>query len=1804
MKKLLNSLFAVAFRFLLLITLLYSGRALAQSGTGMLDAIPIALDGCGTGYNYDARNTSTGYYQSYGPGSGGPWYKFTIHAESLVDVMTCGSNYDTQIYIIDENGTLFATNDDNGTYCPGSTASMMELLNPGTYFIVVEGAGGVTGDLSVEIGISATDPSGAGPGSSLAKAIDAGDLFNGSNFSHSADNGSFCLSNHIGNLSNDIFYRFRITKNSTVTISHCGSGIIDSYMHLLDVNGQSIEINDDNTSGCVDLRHAHMVKVLPPGIYYVVSEGAGSNTGIIATSITVQSQEPPIISYQVPSPITVGTSFSMSPINIGGEVSTDVVATTTLNYNYLQKPLGTAMDPSGNVYVADAGFHNIQKITPAGMRSTHAGKGFAGYLNGLSAVAEFKHPSAVVADAFGNLYVSDQQNHAIRKISTNGWVSTVAGSGSAGSANGKASNASFNNPTGLVLDGNGNLYVADYGNHKIRKIVLSSGMVSDFAGSGAAGFSNGAKLSATFRNPIGLAIDQSGSIYVADRMNHAIRKISESGTVTTLAGNGTVGSTNGSGTSATFNQISGIAIDSEGSLYVADQLNNMIRKVTNTGTVTTFLGTTTAGITDGVGSAISLWSPYGISVQSNVIYVAQEQFPAVRKIQKGGYAISPKLPAGLSLNASTGIISGAVNSTFPETVFTVTASNGSGTASATFTLEVSKPGLTGSINKNYTVSYLNKNESFTSGWQVMSASSDATQVNTSFTYLDGLGRPAQSIEAYASPSQKDVILPIAYDIMGREAIKYLPYVESTGTNGTYRSSAIADQLSFYHPGSIGNSGDQLPSGMTRISLPYSITKFEQSSLNRTTEQGFPGAAWQPVNANISNSGHTIKMDYGASNDDLANATTGFTVRNYVARGIDNGQPQDRILVSNNYYGAGQLSLSITKNENWKDGDGKAGTIEEYTDRNGRLVLKRSFNRKNSTLEILSTYYVYDHLGNLIYVLPPGTNADAGLPNAELMHGYAYWYIYDGFGRMIGKKIPGKGWEEMVYNKFDQLVLSQDQVQRDKPSRIWTFIKYDGLGRVVSTGIYNTNQDRASLQATVDLQIDNYNWEERDDHNNSGTGTGNGTGYTNRSFPNVQLGDHLLINFYDDYRFYSYKSAFDFVEFDPQVKKSNMVNSLPTGNLVRNLSTGDWAMTVIYYDYKGRVIQQYSDNHLGGTDRTDTKYSFDGKVKNVVRTHVANSATTVIANRYEYDHMGRKTKTYQTTYGTPQTTGTEVLLSENIYNETGQLRYKKLHNGLQTSTYTYNERNWLKSINSDQGQFKIHLWYGEDDIDAAYQQYNGNISKQLYNNDNQSTDKTFLYQYDKANRLVSGISADMSEMIAYDVMGNITSLNRDGTLLEYVYRSDINRSWLYTVNGFSATPIPYEFDQNGNATKDGRSGFTLSYGHLNLPYQASKTGLNIYYAYDGTGKKLRKQAVGNLTLTTDYVNGIHYNNGVLDFIQTEEGVARNSGGSFTYEYNLKDHLGNVRLSFKEDGGNVSVLARTDYYAFGKRQNPHYGNNKYLYNGKELQEEMEQYDYGARFYDPEIGRWNAVDPMAELMRKHSPYGYAFGNPMRYTDPDGMRPFDWVMGADRNPYWDSKVTSADDEDLKKGITYIGKSKYYTSTEGYTIYLKNKDLLPAGEKAWEYYVPNTFKSEDAELPQKVEETSSNKDAWPTLYDHDKKGLDLGAVVVSSIEASLDVAKKVEFGIPEDIDLGKKLFGVLGKATGVVSAVNDFNNIINKGFSKASPADWVKLGISVGTVFINSTNPVVMAVTIGYGIADLAGYNPVDLLLETNKKK
>ena len=281
-------------------------------------------------------------------------------------------------------------------------------------------------------------------------------------------------------------------------------------------------------------------------------------------------------------------------------------------------PAGLAADASGNLYVADNANHIIRKISAAGSVTTLAGEpGVPGSSNGTGPAAHFDSPSGLAVDGNGIVYVSDTGNHTIRRISAAGVVTTLAGvAGQSGATNEFGNPALFNTPLGLAVDTAGHVYVSDSGNHLIRKIT-PGGAITNLAGQpGAWGSLDGIGSAARFNRPVGLAVDSQGNVFVADAFNYAIRRITPAGVVTTIAGfAGNDGYTDGLGGAARFGKPAELAIDARGNLFVADSFNHTIRRVTPGGLVSTVAGRAGLdGSSDGVNGRARFFNPYGVAL--------------------------------------------------------------------------------------------------------------------------------------------------------------------------------------------------------------------------------------------------------------------------------------------------------------------------------------------------------------------------------------------------------------------------------------------------------------------------------------------------------------------------------------------------------------------------------------------------------------------------------------------------------------------------------------------------------------------------------------------------------------------------------------------------------------------------------------------------------------------------------------------------------------------------------------------------------------------------------------------------------------------------------------------------------------------------------------------------------------------------------------------------------------------------------------------------------------------------------------
>ena len=403
---------------------------------------------------------------------------------------------------------------------------------------------------------------------------------------------------------------------------------------------------------------------------------------------------------------TLVRNTAMTPISItntGGVPDKAQVGTLAGNSNRgyadgiggaakFSSPRGVALDGSGNVYVADMSNQLIRKIDIAsGQVTTFAGRsGLQGYEDNNNALlARFANPNGIALDGSGNVYVADMTNHRIRKIDiATGAVTTLAGSGTPSFADGTGTGASFSTPGGVAADGSSTVFVADAFNNRIRKIT-AAGVVSTLAGNVTSGSTDGVGTAASFNIPIGIAVDVSGNIYVADSYNHRIRKITAAGVVSTLAGNGTTGSTDGAGTAARFNLPTAIAVDGGGNLIVTEQDGHRIRSITPSGVVSTLAGSN-SGFANATGVSAKFNKPYSAVIDgSGNIYVADQNNNQIRIISS--YRIDPALPEGLYFDARTGTISGTPAAAQAEKVYTVYAQNAAGTTNTSVSISISAP---------------------------------------------------------------------------------------------------------------------------------------------------------------------------------------------------------------------------------------------------------------------------------------------------------------------------------------------------------------------------------------------------------------------------------------------------------------------------------------------------------------------------------------------------------------------------------------------------------------------------------------------------------------------------------------------------------------------------------------------------------------------------------------------------------------------------------------------------------------------------------------------------------------------------------------------------------------------------------------------------------------------------------------------------------------------------------------------------------------------------------------------------------
>jgi RHS repeat-associated protein len=958
----------------------------------------------------------------------------------------------------------------------------------------------------------------------------------------------------------------------------------------------------------------------------------------------------------------------------------------------------------------------------------------------------------------------------------------------------------------------------------------------------------------------------------------------------------------------------------------------------------------------------------------------------------------------------------------------------------------------------------------------------ATKFSETVQYFDGLGRPKQVVNIKASPQGKDVVTPIIYDSFGRQVRDYLPVPQqSTQNGGVYtQSSAMVD-----FP-----VGD--PAGVYANEKAFVHKNLENSPLNRILSQVQPGSAWQ---------GKPVQFTYDANIDgEVKKYSATFNYTTFEAR-----------ITSSGSYGAGHLYKNTVIDED------NNKTIEFKNDQGQVILVKKML----TTTESADTYYVYNDYNQLAFVISP--NASEAVKNlavgAELpsdaLNNLCYQYKYDRRNRLVEKKLPGKGWEYMVYDKQDRLVLTRDANLEAQGK--WLFTKYDQFSRPIYTGLVYSPPGRAQQVAAVEGLGSNNEVRTTSSFNN----TGMDVYYTtNSAYPQYNY-TLLSVNYYDSYPGYGFNPSFPTsILGEPTLTETPTAEglstkSLPVMSLVKNIEDDNWTKNYTYYDKKGRAIGSYSINHLGGRTKVESKLDFAGVVKQSITRHKRLDTDTdkVITENFTYDQQNRlMTHTHQVDSNPVE------YLAQNTYNELSQLSGKKVGGispsvPLQDISYSYNIRGWMTKINDPvnlNGKlFGYEIKYNNpESVNIAPGRFNGNIAEIDWNNGSENLLKRYNYTYDKLNRLTNafykepstGVTGNFDEYLTYDLNGNISNLKRTaipvsgltGTLVD-------NLDYQYTGNRLdqiienSTNETGYEggnnlinYDVNGNMINMKDKGIqTISYNYLNLPYTYSisennfgaVSNITLGHLYRADGVKLRKTYInvgprGYSTTTnmTDYLDGFQYSSSettlctwcrtsvayeeqayqqkdvllppvggvkppltpsstwILSFVPTAEGFYSFEENRYIYQYT--DHLGNARISYaKNTDGVLEITDRNDYYAFGLN---HIGGPKgllggyqnYKYNGKELHE-TGMYDYGARFYMPDIGRWGVVDPRSQYT--HEAYSYVWNNPISFNDPTGMQGeevSDWITNG-KGYRWDPKVTGP--ENTPNGWKYVGPTGSY---------------------------------------------------------------------------------------------------------------------------------------------------------------------------------
>ncbi len=900
---------------------------------------------------------------------------------------------------------------------------------------------------------------------------------------------------------------------------------------------------------------------------------------------------------------------------------------------------------------------------------------------------------------------------------------------------------------------------------------------------------------------------------------------------------------------------------------------------------------------------------------------------------------------------------------------------------------------------------------------------DYTKAINTIQYLDGSGRPMQSVGYRTSPNVQDLLMGTnTLDQVGRVKRSYLP-VQGNLSNGSYQTNATTLAETFYVD-----------------TAPYNeVETYEASPFSRPLKTVGAGQAFRT----------------GTSKGSTEHIyTAGVGIRKYIVNEDVNGNVTS--VNGSLSFSDGDLLMRVQTDE-------ANNSTKEFIDKEGRTIETWQI---STTGSILKTAYIYDDVSRLRYIIPPkaydlaNTFDETTLPNTSYFNEGVYAFRYDERGRVVEKHTPSGGWHYTVYNELDQALLSQNPRQRE--TNLWEWVRYDGHGRIVMGGTLTSTSSRATLQtAFLNFLVDTQ-FEERS------TASGNLYGYTSRSFPSsitIVASDVKRVYYFDDYTWVN-NTALGFTQYKTQ--QWGNPKGLATGSLVRKLDSGVMLKSVMYYDDKNRLIQSQTENRFGGVNQTDLVLNFAGDLleeRTIYRKPSKTDITT--STKYTYDHVGRKTgaihflngkPTPLAQYkhdgigrviqkrlmqvgndfiieGSPQPNGDQDIANRFVLLTTGTITAENgtylaciSPNMLQEIDYTYNVRGQLRGINLDASGnlaltngdvFGMKLDYHETGVF-----FDGKLHKQTWKSTSQATNRGFTYTYDDFKRIQEATYAgagnenyNLSGM-AYDANGNITALQRSGLTgsnswgaidnLIYHYNTASNRlSYIednsLTGEGFkdSGGTADFTYYNDGSLKSDNNRGITLiEYNYMGLPdiirFGSTQRIENIY---DAEGTKLSQKLVnGTTTIATDYMGDLIYRNDSLKTISNDEGrITYKNDTTYKYQFFIIDHLGNTRAIIERLDATTALVQETHYGAWGEILEGigQTGDWKFLFQGNEYIDAFgyNTSDFNLRQYDPWRGQFDSIDPIDN----YSVGGTVsmLNNPLTYTDKNGDCP-NCVTGA----------------------------------------------------------------------------------------------------------------------------------------------------------------------------------------------------------------